>query len=378
MESPFDNPFADTGALGGRYSGYQSPPVQPLPQQPVEAVVEEEQEEEEPSALTGGGEDGNPFGDPAFIVTAAATTPVVVAAPQDEPAPVVAVPAAGTAAPAPAPAPKARRRAGLDDNADVDALFNAPRTEKPAPRPAPRPAPAVVVPAEEADDSLSGVAAPALPRGGGQMTTFGAAPAAPKTLRSQPRFASVTVTEPEKVADGVNGFVQYRVAAESTLIARSYACRRRYREFEYLYQELVAKYPGAIVPPLPEKKSVGRFEPEFLEARYAHLGPLGMVRGLVLSAHVVRWVGGWVGGVSRRDGLERMLRRIVAHPLLAASEELALFFEAGTYAMSGAARATDSTGGGAGGKGLFGIFGDNVLSKRCVAGAEVCVRATVD
>jgi hypothetical protein len=89
-------------------------------------------------------------------------------------------------------------------------------------------------------------------------------------------------------------------------------------------------------------------------------------------------VGGWVGGVSRRDGLERMLRRIVAHPLLAASEELALFFEAGTYAMSGAARATDSTGGGAGGKGLFGIFGDNVLSKRCVAGAEVCVRATVD
>ncbi len=57
---------------------------------------------------------------------------------------------------------------------------------------------------------------------------------------------------------------------------------RRYNDFTWLSNELIKDYPGAIVPPLPEKLTLGRFSSEFVE--------------------------------SRRRALERFLSRILLHP----------------------------------------------------------------
>jgi hypothetical protein len=57
---------------------------------------------------------------------------------------------------------------------------------------------------------------------------------------------------------------------------------RRYNDFTWLSMELSKEFPGAIIPPLPEKLTLGRFSSEFVE--------------------------------SRRRALERFLTRILVHP----------------------------------------------------------------
>jgi hypothetical protein len=42
---------------------------------------------------------------------------------------------------------------------------------------------------------------------------------------------------------------------------------RRFNDFIWLHDQLSFVYPGAIIPPLPEKQTVGRFTPEFVECR---------------------------------------------------------------------------------------------------------------
>lgn len=41
---------------------------------------------------------------------------------------------------------------------------------------------------------------------------------------------------------------------------------RRYSDFVWLYDTLCANNPGVIVPPIPEKNSLGRFQDAFVEA----------------------------------------------------------------------------------------------------------------
>jgi sorting nexin-1/2 len=62
------------------------------------------------------------------------------------------------------------------------------------------------------------------------------------------------------------------------------AVLRRYSDFVWLYEKLQDERAGAIVPPLPEKKPTGRFNPQFVE--------------------------------ERRRSLERFLRRVTVHPEL--------------------------------------------------------------
>jgi len=71
---------------------------------------------------------------------------------------------------------------------------------------------------------------------------------------------------------------------------------RRYSDFLWLYERLQAERAGAIVPPLPEKQPVGRFNPAFLEIR-------------------------------RRE-LERFLRRAAVHPELQGCASLDAFLKA--------------------------------------------------
>mmetsp|Transcript_25646 Transcript_25646/g.59177 ORF Transcript_25646/g.59177 Transcript_25646/m.59177 type:complete len:411 (-) Transcript_25646:389-1621(-) len=64
----------------------------------------------------------------------------------------------------------------------------------------------------------------------------------------------------------------------------NFSVLRRYSDFAWLHDSLLKEFPGAVVPPLPEKQAVARFNPEFIE--------------------------------QRRIGLERFLRRVAAHPEL--------------------------------------------------------------
>lgn len=42
---------------------------------------------------------------------------------------------------------------------------------------------------------------------------------------------------------------------------------RRYSDFEWLAKELAKNFPGIIIPPVPDKQAVGRFQDEFVESR---------------------------------------------------------------------------------------------------------------
>jgi len=82
-------------------------------------------------------------------------------------------------------------------------------------------------------------------------------------------------------------FTQFKLSEFDTL--------RRYKDFVWLREKLAEKYKGYLIPPLPEKALLNRFNTEFLE--------------------------------NRRRELERFLQRIVDHPVLIQSTELQTFLE---------------------------------------------------
>jgi hypothetical protein len=102
-------------------------------------------------------------------------------------------------------------------------------------------------------------------------------------------------------SEGVNKYTSYRVDvrpqnSDLTSTQTFSAVLRRYSDFLWLYEKLQIERAGAIVPPLPEKNPVGRFNPAFVELR-------------------------------RRE-LERFLRRAVVHPELQDCASLDVFLRA--------------------------------------------------
>ncbi|KAL2912104.1 Vacuolar protein sorting-associated protein vps5 [Polyrhizophydium stewartii] len=74
---------------------------------------------------------------------------------------------------------------------------------------------------------------------------------------------------------------------------------RRFSDFLWLYNQLVDRYPGVVIPPVPEKHAIGRFQEEFVEAR--------------------------------RAALERFIRKVVVHPILQPDADVRLFLESETF-----------------------------------------------
>lgn len=70
---------------------------------------------------------------------------------------------------------------------------------------------------------------------------------------------------------------------------------RRYSDFLWLHEQLLKSHPGVIIPPIPEKKFIGSFDAEFVEARMR--------------------------------ALERFLQRIAAHPILRQNQDFKAFLE---------------------------------------------------
>ncbi|TYH21923.1 hypothetical protein ES288_A04G085000v1 [Gossypium darwinii] len=93
----------------------------------------------------------------------------------------------------------------------------------------------------------------------------------PRSPPSQ-RHLSVSVSDPVKLGNGVQGYISYRVITKTNFPEYQGSEKiviRRYSDFVWLRDRLFDKYNGIFVPPLPEKSAVEkfRFSAEFIEIR---------------------------------------------------------------------------------------------------------------
>ncbi|XP_070689296.1 sorting nexin-1-like [Pempheris klunzingeri] len=136
----------------------------------------------------------------------------------------------------------------------------------------------------------------------------------------------VAVTNPEKVGDGMNAYVAYKVSTRTSLAmfrSKVFSVRRRYSDFLGLYEKLSVKQSlhGCIIPPPPEKSVVG----------------MTKVKVGMDDPSSVEFV------ERRRAALERYLQRVVSHPSLLQDPDVREFLEreelpraVNTQALSGA------------------------------------------
>ncbi len=75
---------------------------------------------------------------------------------------------------------------------------------------------------------------------------------------------------------------------------------RRFSDFLWLWDALTTNNPGIIVPPMPDKNALGRFQEQFIE--------------------------------TRRAALQRSLSKIASHPVLQLDPDLRLFLESDNFA----------------------------------------------
>ncbi|XP_049580266.1 sorting nexin-1a [Syngnathus scovelli] len=137
---------------------------------------------------------------------------------------------------------------------------------------------------------------------------------------------TVSITDPEKIGDGMTAYMAYKVSTQTTLSMfrnKTFTVRRRFSDFLGLYEKLSEKHgPGGVIVPPPPEKSI-----------------LGMTKVKVgkedsSSADFVE---------RRRGALERYLQRVVTHPSLIQDPDVREFLErdelpraVSTQALSGA------------------------------------------
>ncbi|XP_034390287.1 sorting nexin-1a isoform X2 [Cyclopterus lumpus] len=137
---------------------------------------------------------------------------------------------------------------------------------------------------------------------------------------------SISVKDPEKIGDGMNAYMAYKVTTQTPLPMfrnKTFTVRRRFSDFLGLYEKLSEKHGpnGFIVPPPPEKSILGMTKVKVGKEDSS-------------SADFVE---------RRRAALERYLQRIVHHPSLLQDPDVREFLEreelpraVGTQALSGA------------------------------------------
>uniref|UniRef100_A0A672J8L9 Sorting nexin-1-like n=1 Tax=Salarias fasciatus TaxID=181472 RepID=A0A672J8L9_SALFA len=136
----------------------------------------------------------------------------------------------------------------------------------------------------------------------------------------------VSVKDPEKIGDGMNAYMAYKVTTQTTLPMfrnKTFTVRRRFSDFLGLYEKLSEKHGpnGFIVPPPPEKSILGMTKVKVGKEDSS-------------SADFVE---------RRRGALERYLQRVVSHPSLLQDPDVREFLEreelpraVSTQALSGA------------------------------------------
>ncbi|XP_030587403.1 sorting nexin-1a isoform X2 [Archocentrus centrarchus] len=136
----------------------------------------------------------------------------------------------------------------------------------------------------------------------------------------------VSVKDPEKIGDGMNAYMAYKVSTQTTLPMfrnKTFTVRRRFSDFLGLFEKLSEKHGpnGFIVPPPPEKSLLGMTKVKVGKEDSS-------------SADFVE---------RRRGALERYLQRVVNHPSLLQDPDVREFLEreelpraVNTQALSGA------------------------------------------
>ncbi|GMF99527.1 hypothetical protein B5S30_g5131 [[Candida] boidinii] len=84
------------------------------------------------------------------------------------------------------------------------------------------------------------------------------------------KHLEVSVGDPIKVGELTNAHVVYTITSKtkSNILPKpETTVVRRYRDFLWLYNQLLNNHPGYIVPPPPEKQVYGRFDDKFIENR---------------------------------------------------------------------------------------------------------------
>nr|KAF6487570.1 sorting nexin 1 [Rousettus aegyptiacus] len=137
---------------------------------------------------------------------------------------------------------------------------------------------------------------------------------------------TVGITDPEKIGDGMNAYVAYKVTTQMSLPmfrSKQFAVKRRFSDFLGLYEKLSEKHSqnGFIVPPPPEKSLIGMTKVKVGKEDSS-------------SAEFLE---------KRRAALERYLQRIVNHPTMLQDPDVREFLEkeelpraVGTQTLSGA------------------------------------------
>ena len=142
------------------------------------------------------------------------------------------------------------------------------------------------------------------------------------------------VLEPEKIGDGIQAYVQYKVTCRSSAegwTKNEISVNRRYNEFLWLHDNLQAYEKCAIVPPLPEKvMTMSKFDPEFLQYR-------------------------------RRE-LSRFMKRVGAHKVLSTASALKTFMTAGELPRLTAAPPAEPAPASGSGSGWLSFIGNKVTS----------------
>ncbi|XP_055556186.1 sorting nexin-2-like isoform X3 [Falco biarmicus] len=124
----------------------------------------------------------------------------------------------------------------------------------------------------------------------------------------------ISVSDPEKVGDGMNAYMAYRVTTKTSLSMfhkNELSVKRRFSDFLGLHSKLETKYMhiGYIVPPAPEKSIVGMTKVKVGKEDSS-------------SAEFVE---------KRRAALERYLQRTVKHPTLLQDPDLRQFLESSEW-----------------------------------------------
>lgn len=118
------------------------------------------------------------------------------------------------------------------------------------------------------------------------------------------QFLNIAIRDPIRSQDNFGSYISYHIESNSNItgyIFGDVSVVRRYSDFTWLSTELSNYCPGVILPALPEKQTIGRFTPEFVE--------------------------------SRRRALERFLIRIAAHKELNIAPQFIAFLQADDLAL---------------------------------------------
>lgn len=128
-------------------------------------------------------------------------------------------------------------------------------------------------------------------------------------------YIQISVSEPQKVGDGMGSYLAYRVTTTTNLPSfkkREFYVLRRFSDFLGLHEILVRDHLryGRIIPPAPQKNILGTTKVKMGSGAGQQPSPTDSMSASTGGGIGMEWV------ENRRAALERFLNRTAQHPVL--------------------------------------------------------------